>query len=108
MKKALVILMVLGLCFSAMAMILTQDDIKMYPACKYCGMDRAKFAHSRVLLTYDDGTTIGTCSLHCAAVDLALNIDKTPKSIQVGDFQTKALIDAEKASWVIGGKKWVS
>ena len=105
MKKVLVVLMVLGLCFSAMAMMSAQDDIKMYPACKYCGMDRAKFAHSRVLLSYDDGTTIGTCSLHCAAVDLALNIDKTPKSIQVGDFQTKALIDAEKASWVIGGKK---
>jgi nitrous oxide reductase accessory protein NosL len=38
-------------------------------------------------------------------VDLAINIDKTPKAVQVGDYMTKSLIDAEKASWVIGGKK---
>jgi len=105
MKKVLVVLMVLGLCFTAMAMMPVLDDIKMYPACKYCGMDRAKFAHSRVLLTYDDGTAVGTCSLHCAAVDLAINIDKTPKSVQVGDYMTKNLIDAESATWVLGGSK---
>ena len=39
------------------------------------------------------------------AVDLALNIDKTPKTIQVADYNTKNLIDAEKAVWVIGGEK---
>lgn len=82
-----------------------QDDIGKFPACKYCGMDRSKFAYSRVLIEYDDGTSEGTCSIHCAAVDLALNIDKTPKAILVGDFNTKNLIDAEKAFWVIGGGK---
>lgn len=105
MKKILVAMMILGLCFSAMAMMPSQDDIKMHPACKYCGMDRAKFAHSRILLTYEDGTAVGTCSLHCAAVDLAINIDKTPKAVQVGDYGTKSLIDAERASWIIGGSK---
>ena len=105
MKNVLVVLMILGLSFSAMAMMHGQDDIKMHQSCKYCGMDRAKFAHSRVLLTYEDGTTVGTCSIHCAAVDLAINIDKTPKAVQVGDYMTKSLIDAEKASWIIGGKK---
>ncbi len=105
MKKFLAVLMVLGMCISAAAMMPAQDDIKIYPACKYCGMDRAKFAHSRILLTYDDGTIVGTCSLHCAAVDLAINIDKTPNTIQVGDYTTKALIDAERASWIMGGKK---
>jgi len=39
------------------------------------------------------------------AVDLALNIDKNPKTIQVGDYKTKALIDAETATWVLGGSK---
>jgi nitrous oxide reductase accessory protein NosL len=34
-----------------------------------------------------------------------LKIDKTPDSIMVGDYNTKELIDAERASWVIGGKK---
>ena len=63
------------------------------------------FAHSRMLLIYEDGSELGTCSLHCLAVDMALNIDKTPKSIQVADYNTKNLIDAEKAVWVIGGEK---
>jgi copper chaperone NosL len=43
------------------------------------------------------------CSLHCAAVDLANNIDKTPKFIGVADYNSKKLIDAEKAFWVVGG-----
>jgi len=58
-----------------------------------------------MLIIYDDGSELGLCSIHCAAVDLALNIDKTPKSIQVGDYNTKNLIDAEGAIWVIGGQK---
>jgi copper chaperone NosL len=84
---------------------LAQEDIAKHAACPYCGMDRQKFAHSRVLVVYDDGSSVGTCSIHCAAIDLAINIDKTPKSIMVGDFNTKELIDAEKAVWVIGGSK---
>ena len=91
--------------FSFVPIASAQDDIQTFPACKYCGMDRHKFAHSRVLLDYGDGGAEGTCSIHCAAVDLALNIDKTPNAILVGDFNTKKLIDAEKAFWVIGGKK---
>jgi nitrous oxide reductase accessory protein NosL len=68
-------------------------------------MDRGKFSHSRVYIEYDDGTTEGTCSLHCAAIDLALHIDKTPKTIWVGDYHAKKLIDGEKAYWIIGGNK---
>jgi nitrous oxide reductase accessory protein NosL len=82
-----------------------QEDIQKYPSCKYCGMNRQQFAHSRVYIEYDDGTSIGTCSIHCAAIDLSLNIDKTPKMIQVGDYGKKTLLDAEKAAWVIGGSK---
>jgi copper chaperone NosL len=81
------------------------SDIEDIPSCKYCGMDRLKFAHSRVLITYDDGTKFGACSLHCAAIDMSLNIDKFPVSIEVGDMNTKELIDAETAAWVIGGDK---
>lgn len=81
------------------------DDVAKHPACPYCGMDRAKFAHSRIYVEYDDGTTIGCCSLHCAAMDLALKIDKTPRATMVGDYNSKKLIDAEKAYWVIGGSK---
>ena len=73
--------------------------------CKYCGMDRTKFAHSRMLVEYDDDSTTGTCSLHCLGVELANTIDKTPKSIKVGDYASKNLIDAETATWVMGGEK---
>jgi nitrous oxide reductase accessory protein NosL len=82
-----------------------QQDVDKHGSCKHCGMDRKMFAHSRMLLVYEDGSELGACSLHCVAVDLSLNIDRTPKSIQVADFNTKNLIDAEKAFWVIGGNK---
>jgi copper chaperone NosL len=81
------------------------NDVKEIPSCKYCGMNREMFGHSRMLIEYADGTTVGTCSLHCAALDLALNLDKNPKAIWVGDLGTRELIDAEKAFWVIGGDK---
>ncbi len=92
------ILLVIGTAFA-------QDDIQKHSSCKYCGMDRQKFAHSRVFVEYEGGTTEGTCSIHCAAVDFALNIDKIPKTMRVGDYNTKMLVDAEKAFWVIGGSK---
>lgn len=81
------------------------SDIDKHSSCSLCGMDRAKYAHSRMLIEYDDGTSLGACSLHCAAVDLANNIDKTSRTIGVGDYYSKKLIDAEKAFWVVGGNK---
>ena len=80
-------------------------DIVAHKSCQYCGMDREKFSHSRMLIEFEDGTSVATCSLHCAAVDLANNIDKTPKVIKAADYNTRQLIDAEKAVWVIGGSK---
>jgi len=68
-------------------------------------MERQKFSHSRMLIEYDDGSVLAVCSLHCAAVDLAVAMDKTPQIIQVGDFNTKKLIEAENAFWVLGGNK---
>lgn len=81
----------------------TDEDQVAHPSCFYCGMDRTRFAHSRAFVTYDDGTAMGTCSLHCAAIDLSLKIDKTPVSIRVADYTTRQLIDAETAHWVTGG-----
>jgi copper chaperone NosL len=95
----------LALCLLLTGYALAQEDITKHKACKYCGMDREKFAFSRVLIEYEDGTDVGTCSIHCAAIDLATNIDKTPKVIWVGDYKTKELVDVEKAVWVIGGSK---
>ncbi len=80
-----------------------QDDIQAHPGCSYCGMDRAKFAHSRMYIEYDDGSMFGACSMHCAALDMAVNMDKAPVHISVGDHGTKVLIEAQTAFWVIGG-----
>jgi copper chaperone NosL len=81
------------------------QDTKDHPDCKYCGMKRELFAFSRMLIKYNSGPAIGTCSIHCSSIDLALHTDKMPEAILVGDFNTKRLIDAERAVWVIGGKK---
>ncbi len=79
------------------------DDIARIPDCPLCGMDRHKFAHSRVLIRYEDAKEFGACSLHCAALEMAYHIDRIPAKIQVGDYNGKQLIDAETATWVIGG-----
>jgi len=104
MKRSLVFMLVVS-CLLTAAPILAQDDIREFPFCKYCGMDRQKFSHSRILIEYEDGSKVGACSIHCAAVDLAINIDKIPKNILVADFNTKMLIDAGKAYWIIGGER---
>ncbi|KHK03944.1 nitrous oxide reductase accessory protein NosL [Desulfovibrio sp. TomC] len=79
------------------------QDVHDHASCPLCGMDRGKFAHSRMLIEYGDGTVFPACSLHCAVLDMAVNLDKTPTKSLVADYKTKELIDAEKAFWVIGG-----
>lgn len=106
MKRMVLCTIVAVFCLSlGSALWALENDVKEIRACKYCGMNRETFAHSRMLTDYSDGTKEGVCSLHCTAVDLALNLDKSPKTMQVGDYRTKQLIDAEKAFWVIGGSK---
>jgi copper chaperone NosL len=105
MKKPIALLISCFFLLTLTATLFAHEDTQKHSTCKYCGMDREKFAHSRMLIEYDDGTLVGTCSLHCTAIDLALNLDKTPKLLWVGDYSTKLLIDAEKAAWVIGGSK---
>jgi len=108
MKKMCVVNLVIAVCFAFAGLTFaqqTKEDISVHKACKYCGMDRGAYNFSRMLIEYDDGVIAAFCSIHCAAVDLANNIDKTPKAIQVGDFNGRHLIDAEKAFWVVGGTK---
>jgi nitrous oxide reductase accessory protein NosL len=108
MRRKYAVTLVIAFCFILSGWTFAEqmkDDISAHKACKYCGMDRGTYNFSRMLIEYDDGTIAAFCSLHCAAVDLANNIDKTPKAIHVGDFNGKQLIDAEKAFWVIGGSK---
>jgi copper chaperone NosL len=82
-----------------------QADIKKNPDCQQCGMDRDKFSHSRMLITYADGSSVATCSISCAATEMKHNPGKSITSIQVADYVTNNLIDARKALWVLGGRK---
>lgn len=101
MKKlwiALFIVLSLGtICLAA-------DKVEAPDSCKHCGMDRAKFAQSRMVVTYKDGSSTGTCSLNCVVTDLNES-KKEVKSFQVADYNTKKLIVAKTATWVIGGSK---
>lgn len=81
------------------------DDQQQFPDCRFCAMNRVKFGHSRMLIEYEKHPAVATCSLHCAAVELATSIEKNPTSIQVADLNSRELIDAETAHWVLGGEK---
>ena len=80
-------------------------DVKKHQACSHCGMDRGKFAASRVLVSYTDGSSAGMCSVHCTATELKANKGKAVRVIEAADLNTKALVDVEKAAWVIGGSR---
>jgi nitrous oxide reductase accessory protein NosL len=81
------------------------DTVENPRHCKQCGMDRTVFDQSRMLITYEDGTTAGVCSIHCAAIEMKQKKDKKIKSLMVADYMTRELIDARTAIWVVGGKK---
>jgi len=72
-------------------------------SCSYCGMYKSKFEHSWVTIVHDDGSATGVCSIHCAAIDMALHPEKAIRTITVGDYDAKNQINADKAYWVIGG-----
>jgi copper chaperone NosL len=82
-----------------------QSDIEDHRSCAHCGMDRKAYGYSRMLVQYGDGAVVGVCSLHCAIVELEANQGRTVKTLLVADRDTRTLIDAEKAIWVMGGKK---
>lgn len=84
-----------------------QDELKKYPKCPYCGMDRRQFHFSRHLVQYSDDLVDGVCSIHCLALSLALNLDRQPKAIYAADFgaagEPKPLVNVDQATYVIGG-----
>ena len=81
-------------------------EFEKYPRCVHCGMSRTMWHHSRYLVQYDDDLVVGTCSLHCLAVNLSLNLDRGIKKIYVGDFsdtgKPAGVIDADAAFFLIG------
>lgn len=90
---------------SGASVVSPHADVVKHKACPHCGMDRDKFAHSRMLITYNDATTVGVCSLHCTATELKASRGKSIKSVEVADLDSKKLVAADKAFWVIGGSR---
>ncbi len=85
-----------------------ENDIEKYPKCPYCGMDRKMWNHSRHLVHYSDNMVDPTCSLHCVAISLSLNLDRNPKAIYAADFgsdeKIKPLVEVDQATYLIGSK----
>jgi copper chaperone NosL len=85
-----------------------ENELKKYPKCPYCGMDRTQFHHARHLVHYADDLVDGTCSIHCLAISLAINLDREPKAVYAADNGSpeavKPLVNADQATYLIGGK----
>jgi nitrous oxide reductase accessory protein NosL len=86
-----------------------ENEFEKYPRCPYCGMVRKMWSHTRHLVVYDDDTVDGTCSIHCAAISLSLNMDRGPKAIYAGDAgaegEVKPLADTAQMTYVINPGK---
>ncbi|HUI67994.1 MAG TPA: nitrous oxide reductase accessory protein NosL [Nitrospirota bacterium] len=82
-----------------------QPDIDAYRKCAYCGMDRKAHGYSRMLILYEDGTGAGVCSLYCALIEIDAHQGRKVKALLVADRYTRILVEAEKATWVLGGRK---
>lgn len=82
-----------------------ENEFAKYPRCPYCGMGRKMWHHSRHLIHYADDLADGTCSLHCAALSLSLNLDRGPKAIYAADFgasdKTKPLVEVKNVVYLI-------
>jgi nitrous oxide reductase accessory protein NosL len=85
-----------------------ENELEKYGKCPYCGMDRTEWHHSRHLVHYDDDLVDATCSIHCLAISLSLNIDRGPKAIYAADFgaegKIKPLVNVDDVSYLIGAK----
>jgi nitrous oxide reductase accessory protein NosL len=86
-----------------------ENELKKYAKCPYCGMDRAQFHHARHLVQYGDDLVDGTCSIHCLAISLAINLDREPKAIYAPDnassADVKPLVNVDQATYLIGGSQ---
>ena len=85
-----------------------ENDVEKFPKCPYCGMDRRQHHHSRMLIQYSDDLPDGVCSLHCAAISLAVNVDREPKTIWVADnasiAEIKPPLEVDQATFLIGSQ----
>ncbi|MGB4911674.1 MAG: nitrous oxide reductase accessory protein NosL [Candidatus Dechloromonas phosphoritropha] len=83
-----------------------ENEFGKYPKCPYCGMDRKEHNATRMLVHYSDNLADGTCSIHCLALSLGLNVDREPTEIWGPDFASSAdprpLVQVDKLTYLIG------
>lgn len=104
-QRIVVVILATVLLCMARTIIFAQDDINDHRSCVNCGMDRKAYGFSRMLIQYEDGSSLGVCSLHCAVVELDADPGHKVKTILAADRDTRTLINAEQANWVMGGGK---
>ncbi len=83
-----------------------ENELEKYPKCPYCGMDRKEHHRTRMLVQYSDDLTDGTCSIHCLALSLGVNIDREPKNIWGPDYgataEPRPLLPVDNLTYLIG------
>jgi hypothetical protein len=79
----LVLLGVAGVAFSA------HDDIEQHRSCTVCGMDRKAYGFSRMLIRFEDGESVGVCSLRCAVVALDAQQGRKVAALLAADRDTQ-------------------
>jgi nitrous oxide reductase accessory protein NosL len=103
MKISCVLGVALLLLAATLALAAGQPDIEKDPACAMCEMNRDKFSHSRAIIEWEDGTTTPLCSINCVVAKLDPPPALKVKRIMVADKDSKELLQADKAFWVVGG-----
>ena len=83
-----------------------EKEFEKYPKCPYCGMDRKEHHRTRMLVHYSDDLADGTCSIHCLALSLGVNVDREPKAIWGPDYgggaEPRPMVPVEKLTYLIG------
>lgn len=105
LKYGAICLFALALLSIAVAVSAEGNDIEEFRSCNHCGMDRKAYGYSRMMVTFENGSRVGVCSLHCAVTEMNEHKGNAVTSLLVADRTSRAMIDAEKAIWVLGGNK---
>ena len=104
MNRLMITAFLFAISLSATMTLAAVSKVEPPDSCALCGMSRPGFAKSRMLITYEDGSSFGSCSIACASDELAKK-EKKVKSIQVGEYNSEKLMDARSAVWIINPKQ---
>ena len=105
LKLGVTCLVIIALLGITVAIVVAGGDLDDHRSCSHCGMDRKAYGYSRMMVIYENGTQVGVCSLHCAVTEMEEHKENSVQLLLAADRSSRALVDAIKAIWVVGGKK---